>query len=106
MSVFSPQMQKIRREAMRWHILATVNLSRPHGMYTEALLPVVQAVYPDATHLEVRRELDYLEERELTHIKKDAMDRWFVDLTRHGIDFVEYSIEAEPGISRPVITQG
>lgn len=106
MSVQSPLMQKIRREAMRWHILATVNLSRPHGMYTEALLPIVQAVYPDATHLEVRRELDYLEERHLAHIKKDAMDRWFVDLTRHGIDFVEYSIEAEPGISRPVITQG
>lgn len=106
MSILTPQMQKIRREAMRWHILATVNVSRPQGMYTEALLPVIQAVYPDATHLEIRRELDYLEERELAKIKKDGMDRWFVDLTRHGIDFVEYTIDGQPGISRPTITQG
>lgn len=106
MSVHSSIMQKIRREDMRWHLLATVNVSRPQGIYTEALLPVIQAVYPDATQHEIRRELDYLEERHLAHIKKDPMDRWFVDLTRFGIDFVEYSIEAQPGISRPIITQG
>jgi hypothetical protein len=102
----SPVLQKIRREAMRWHILATINVSRPHGMYTEALLPVIQSVYPDATQLELRRELDYLEERELTHVKKDPLDRWFVDLTRFGIDFVEYTVDAQPGVSRPTITQG
>lgn len=106
MSFNSPLIQKIRREDMRWHLLATVNMSRPHGIYTEALLPIIQSVYPDATHLELRRELDYLEERHLARIKKDPMDRWFVDLTRFGIDFVEYSIEAQPGVSRPVITQG
>lgn len=106
MSVQSPQLLKIRREAMRWHLLATINVSRPHGMNTEALLPVIQAVYPDATHLEIRRELDYLEERELAKIEKDPLDRWFVDLTRHGIDFVEYTIDGQAGISRPIITQG
>lgn len=101
----SPMMMKIRRESMRWHLLAAVNLSRPFGMYTEALLPIVQSVYPDATHQEVRRELDYLEEREMVHIKKDALDRWGIDLTRTGIDFVEYTIEGQPGIARPTITQ-
>lgn len=99
-------MQKIRRESMRWHLLSAVNLSRPYGMYTEALLPIVQSVYPDATHQEVRRELDYMEERELVHIQKDPLDRWMVDLTRFGIDFVEYTIEGQAGIARPVITQG
>lgn len=106
MSHPTPLMQKIRREAMRWHLLSAVNVSRPYGLYTEALLPIIQAVYIDATHLEIRTELDYLEERELVHIKRDGLDRWFVELTRHGIDFVEYTIEAQPGISRPVITQG
>ncbi|MET3461273.1 hypothetical protein [Variovorax atrisoli] len=99
-------LQKIRRESIRWHLLSAVNLSRPYGMYTEALLPIVQSVYQDATHHEIRRELDYLEEREMVHIVKDPLDRWMVDLTRTGIEFVEYTIDAQPGISRPAITQG
>ena len=106
MSQLSPLFMKIRREAMRWHLLSAVNLSRPYGMYTEALLPIIQSVYQDATHQEVRRELDYMEERELVHIAKDPLDRWMVDLTRFGIDFVEYTIDSQAGIARPVITQG
>jgi hypothetical protein len=99
-------MQKIRREAIRWHLLSATNLSRPYGCYTEALLPIIQAVYIDATHHEIRTELDYLEERELVKIKKDGLDRWFVELSRTGIELVEYTIECQPGISRPIITQG
>ena len=98
-------MAKIRRENMRWHLLCAVNLSRPVGIYTEALLPIVQSVYGEATHQEVRRELDYLEAREMCVIARDPMDRWFVDLTRTGIDFVEYTIEGQPGVARPSITQ-
>lgn len=96
---------RVRREAMRWHLLTTINVARPDGIYTEALLPVIQSVYPNATHKEVRVELDYLEAREMLTIKRDPVDRWFVDLTRWGIDFVEYAIDAQPGISRPRITQ-
>lgn len=98
-------MAKTRREAMRWHLLSAIDLSRPAGIYTEALLPIVQAAYPDATHQEVRRELDYLEARVLVTIVKDPMDRWAVDLTRHGIDLVEYTSDAQAGIARPTITR-
>ena len=98
-------LMKIRREAMRWHLLSAVNLSRPSGIYTEPLVEIVRSVYPDATHKEVRVQLDFLEEREMVRITKDPMDRWMVDLTRTGIDFVEYTIDAQPGISRPKITQ-
>lgn len=101
----SLDMPKIRREAMRWHLLSAINLSRPVGIYTEPLLAIVQSVYPDATHQEVRVQLDYLEAREMVHIAKDPTDRWMTDLTRTGIDFVEYTIDAQPGISRPKITQ-
>ncbi len=96
---------KIRREDIRWHLLQAINLSRPVGIYTEPLLVIVRSVYPDATHQEVRLNLDYLEEREMVRITKDAMDRWMVDLTRTGIDFVEYAIDAQPGVARPKITQ-
>jgi len=102
----SVQMAQVRRGAMRWHLLAAINLSRPQGMYTTGLLPIIQAVYPDATELEIRRELDYLEERELVKISKDPLDRWMVELARFGIDVAEYTVACEPGISRPMITQG
>lgn len=98
-------LQKNRREDMRWHLLAAVNLSRPAGIYTEPLLAIVRSVYPDATHQEVRVQLDYLEARSLVTIAKDPVDRWMVDLTSVGIDFVEYTIDARPGISRPLITR-
>ena len=99
------QMLKIRREAIRWHLLAVINVSRPQGMYTPALLPIIQSVYPDATEHELRRELDYLEERELVKITRDPLDHWMVDLTRWGVDIVEYAVDCEPGIARPRMTQ-
>jgi DNA-binding MarR family transcriptional regulator len=94
-------MQRVRREAMRWHLLRAADVCRPTGMYLEGLLPIVQAVYADATTQEVKRELDYLDERKLVKIQRDPMDRWYVELTRHGIDIVEYTTDVEPGISRP-----
>lgn len=92
---------KIRREQIRWFLLTSLNISRPMGMYTEALLPIVQATYADATHQEVRRELDYLEDRELVVIQRDGMERWYSQLTRLGVDVVEYTVVCEPGIARP-----
>jgi hypothetical protein len=99
-------MHKIRREQIRWFLLVAANVSRPAGIYTEAMLPIVQATYPDATHREIRLQLDYLEERALVKITKDSLDRWFVELTRFGIDVVEYTLPVEPGIARPTITVG
>ena len=92
---------RIRREDIRWYLLVAANVSRPQGTYLEGMLAIVRAVYADATEHELKRELDYLEERELVKIERDGMDRWFVQLTRHGIDLVEYTTPLQPGISRP-----
>jgi hypothetical protein len=99
------EIAKARRETMRWMLLVAINISRPRGINTAALLPIIQATYPDATHLEIRRELDYLEERELVSIEKDPLDNWFVKLLRYGIEVVEYTCPCDPGIARPTITQ-
>lgn len=106
MSMNLVQLAHARRGAIRWHLLAAINLSRPHGMYTGGLLPIIQSVYPDATEHELRRELDYLEGRELMKIHRDPLDRWMVELTRWGVDIAEYTVECDPGVSRPRITQG
>lgn len=95
--------ERIRRESIRWHLISLGNMTRPQGIYVEAMLPVIQAVYPEATERELRINLDYLEERELLKITRDGMDRWFVELTRHGIDLAEYTTVVEPGIARPKI---
>lgn len=99
------EIARARRETMRWMLLVVTNISRPRQINTAALLPIIQATYPDATHLEIRRELDYLEERELVKIAKDPLDNWYVELMRYGIEVVEYTCPCDPGIARPTITQ-
>jgi hypothetical protein len=92
---------KVRREAIRWLILLTLNNARPLGFYEGPVLSVVQSEYGDATPLEVRREMDYLEERELVKLRKEPSGRWHAELTREGVDVAEYTVDCEPGIGRP-----
>ena len=92
---------RLRREAIRWLILLTLNNARPVGAFESLVLSVAQSEYPDATALELRRELDYLHDRELVKVDKQPSGRWFADLTRIGVDLAEYTIPCEPGIARP-----
>ena len=93
---------KVRRESMRWNILLTLNNARPIGAYEELVLSTIQAIYPDATALELRRELDYLAGRSLVELKKEPSGRWFANVTRYGVDIAEYTVDCQPGIARPV----
>lgn len=92
---------RVRREALRWLILLTLNNARPMGAYEGPVLSVAQSVYPDATPLEMRRELDYLHDRELVKVRKEPSGLWHADLTRYGVDVAEYTVDCEPGIARP-----
>ena len=92
---------KVRREALRWLILLTLNNARPVGAFEGPVLSVAQSEYPDATPLELRRELDYLAGRDLVTLRKEPSGKWFSNLTRHGTDIAEYTLDCEPGIARP-----
>lgn len=94
-------MHKVRREDIRWQILLTLNNARPMGAYEELILSTVQSIYPDATALELRREIDYLADRSLVHLRKEPSGRWFADLTRYGVDVAEYTVDCQPGVARP-----
>ena len=61
---------KVRRESLRWLILLTLNNARPVGAFEGLVLSVAQSEYPDATALELRRELDYVAGRELVKLDK------------------------------------
>jgi len=92
---------KVRRESLRWLILLTLNNARPLGSFEGPILSVAQSEYPDATALELRRELDYLADRELVTLDKQPSGRWHADLTRFGTDVAEYTVDCDPGIARP-----
>ena len=61
----------------------------------------MRSIYQDVTPMEVRKELDYLEGRSLVKLRKEPSGRWWSDLTRYGVDIVEYTVSCEPGIARP-----
>lgn len=92
---------RVRRESLRWLILLTLNNARPVGAYEGPILSVAQSEYPDATPLELRRELDYLHDRQLVELVKEPSGRWFGELTRLGVDVAEYTVDCQPGIARP-----
>ncbi len=93
--------EKARRENLRWFILLTLNSARPIGTSEAVILSTVQGIIPDVTPREVRNELDYLFHRELITLERRDSPVWHADLTRTGIDVVEYTVPCDPGIARP-----
>jgi hypothetical protein len=93
-------MEKARRETNRWLILQCLDCARPMGA-SESLLLTALADTAQITQRELRRELDYLEERELLEICGRDSPQWHAKLIRVGVDVVEYTVPCEPGIARP-----
>ena len=93
--------EKARREGMRWHLINTLNKARPYTSSEVFLLDVMRGIYPDATALELRQQLDYLKDRRLVELVKQPSGMWFADLNRLGVDIAEYTIDCEAGVARP-----
>ena len=93
--------EKARRENLRWYILLTLNSARPLGTSEAVVLSTIQGIIPDCTIRELRNELGYLEQRELLTLKGLNGPCWHADLTRIGIDVVEYTVDCDAGIARP-----
>lgn len=94
--------EKSRRDHLRWQILVAVNASRPVPLNEQLMLSVLQDVPLHLTPLELRRELDYLADRKLVELTGIHGPIWSATLTRFGVDVVEYTVDVDPGISRPV----
>ncbi|MBN1830279.1 MAG: hypothetical protein JW884_14195 [Deltaproteobacteria bacterium] len=94
--------EKAKRSQMRWLILETLNAARPIGASDRTILTAIQGIIADATLLEIRREMDYLEDRGLIKIEgREIQPNWHAELTHHGVDVAEYTVECRPGIARP-----
>jgi hypothetical protein len=93
-------MEKARREEMRWNILRALYAAQPMGTSEAIVKTALIEIVPDVTILDIRRELAYLCERGLADIEKNR-PVWFAKITWHGVDCVEYTVDCFPGIARP-----
>ena len=93
--------EKARREGMRWHLVNTLHKARPYTTSEVFLLDVMRGIYPDATALELRQQLDYLADRKMVELNKQHSGMWFADLTSLGVDIAEYTVDCRAGIARP-----
>ena len=94
--------EKIRREGMRWQILNCLNKARPYTTSEVFIVDLLRALYPDVTPHEARREMEYLADRRLVELNKTPHGAWYADITREGVDVAEYTVELSAGIARPL----
>ena len=92
---------KIRRESLRWYLVLAAYNVRPNEITEDVIQQTMRAIIHDVSPLEVRKELDYLEDRAMVKLRKEPSGRWWVDITRCGVDLAEYNIDCQPGIGRP-----
>lgn len=97
--MIDPHAQRI--QLIRWYVLLAAHAGRPYPVAEPLVLSAIQAIPLQCTALELRQELDYLEDRGLIELARHEAAHWTVDLTRAGVDIVEYTVPVEPGIARP-----
>jgi len=95
-----PNLNRAKREELRWLVLRTLYAGQEIGVSETIIRNAVEPVIPDVTETEIRRAMDYLQERDLIAIERNR-PIWFAKINRVGIDLVEGTIECHPGIARP-----
>lgn len=91
---------KAVRESVRWYILVALNAGRPFPVGEDILVRTLIDAKLRMTTGELRRELDYLADKGLVEVGQNR-DDWEASLTALGVDVVEYTVDAPPGMSRP-----
>ncbi len=98
-------MAKARRESLRWFLLFVLEKCTQDVGANEAQLRYMIAGaqgLQDVHRAEIRKELQYLYERELIHLDYgDHIPHWHAKLTRVGIDVAQHTTPCEAGIARP-----
>lgn len=101
MSDLAMDLKKHQRELARWRILRILDAGRPLPVSESTIRLALNDARLALTPLEIRRELDYLDDRALLRILDRDELEWAAELTHYGVDVVEYTIPCHPGIARP-----
>jgi hypothetical protein len=94
-------LEQRQREEARWRILRVLDAGRPIAVSESIVMRVLADVQLPLGPAGVRRELSYLRDLKLTELDNEDGETWFARLTPAGVDVVEYTIAAPPGIARP-----
>lgn len=94
-------LERAQREEARWRILRVLDAGRPLPVSESVIWRVLQDINLPITPHGLRRELDYLRDRKLITVMDEDQPTWSAELTRYGVDIVEYTIPCEAGIARP-----
>lgn len=93
--------QKPRREGMRWYLIVAMHRAEPLGCGDVMLKSIMDEIYGNTTPTELHQQLSYLEKRKLVTVDKKPDGHWHSRLTALGIDIAEYTVECREGIARP-----
>jgi hypothetical protein len=93
-------LEQKQREAARWRVLRVLDAGRPISVSDAIIWRVLNDIQIPFSMNQVRRELTYLRDLHLVELEDRDAD-WTAKLTASGVDVVEYTIPAPPGIARP-----
>jgi DNA-binding transcriptional ArsR family regulator len=94
-------LEKAQREETRWRILRALDAGRPLSVSETVLFRALSDASLPISPVSLRRELDYLRDKNLIKLSGEGGPVWAAELTGLGVDVVEYTIPAPPGIARP-----
>jgi hypothetical protein len=94
-------LEQKQREEARWRTLRVLDAGRPIAVSENIVWRVLNDLRLTLSLNGLRRELDYLRTLDLVAIEGQDSGTWYARLTGRGVDVVEYTIEAPPGIGRP-----
>lgn len=95
-------LEQAKREELRWRILRVLDAGRPEPVLETITLRALSDAQMSCTPSELRREMDYLENRKTIKINgRGQRQVWTAELTHLGVDIVEYTVACNAGIARP-----
>ncbi|MBE3605241.1 hypothetical protein IMX07_16680 [bacterium] len=97
----SIDLEQKQREEARWRILRVLDAGRPIAVSENIVWRVLHDVRLPLSITGVRREFDYLRNLGLIEVENELSETWFAKLTARGVDVVEYTLDAPPGVARP-----
>ncbi|MGH7986938.1 MAG: hypothetical protein ACREQX_11715 [Candidatus Binataceae bacterium] len=94
-------LEQKQREEARWRMLRVLDAGRPIPVSENIIWRVLNDIKLPLPMTSVRRELDYLRKLGLAEIEDEDGENWYAKLTARGVDVVEYTVAAPPGVGRP-----
>lgn len=94
-------LEKANREETRWRILRVLDAGRPVAVSETVIYRALHDASLPISPAQLRRELDYLRDKELVELTGEDGPVWAGALTGLGVDVVEYTVAAPAGIARP-----